>query len=728
MYSPQNRKNDSVERNDQTGMSREQERVRRAADGKVRGRSRRKKNHLPWKNMAESQTAESMAEPTEEPEPEEEAAEEPEVTAEAEPGEESAEEPETTAEAESGEESTEEPESAAEPESVMEPEPKEEPAEEPEPVGEPEKEPEKADVRSDKKIAKTVALILGAVLVLGVGAYGLFGQRYRKVYFPNTAINGLNVEGKTPEEVKALIRAGIDGYVLTLEERGREEDSAGIEEQIFGTDIDLHPEFDGSLEELLASQEPLSWGIHLFKWNEYTIGTMVAYDEEKLDQVIGALNAVDPDQIQKPVDAYCSDYIDGVGYEVVPEVKGNEPDVERLTEVISDAVSNLQKSLELEYLGVYQKPAITTEDETLCARVEQWNRVVNTVVVHRFGSAAEILDGTTTHSWLSADDQGNPQIDTTQVEAYVQSLAKKYNTAYTNRTLKTTYGTEVTVSGPYGWRINQSVEAAALAEIIASGESQEREPVYSQTAASHDGNDYGNTYVEANLTAQHLYYYVDGALVVESDFVSGNESKGMGTPTGLYPLTYKQRNATLNGEGYSTPVSYWMPFNGGVGLHDASWRSSFGGSIYKTSGSHGCINLPSSVAKKIYENISAGTPVFCYKLGGTERSGSSSTAATTAAETTAAVTEAVTLAETTAAETIGTVEETTAVEPAASGPGVTEAAAETPAETTSAVEEAPTAVSGGPGAATETTASATGDTSGPSSYGEEPVAVRAPGE
>ncbi len=69
-----------------------------------------------------------------------------------------------------------------------------------------------------------------------------------------------------------------------------------------------------------------------------------------------------------------------------------------------------------------------------------------------------------------------------------------------------------------------------------------------------------------------------------------------------------------------------MPFNGNIGMHDATWRGSFGGSIYKTNGSHGCINLPRAAAKTIYENIEKGMPVLCYHLGGTE-SGKSSAAA-----------------------------------------------------------------------------------------------------
>jgi hypothetical protein len=142
--------------------------------------------------------------------------------------------------------------------------------------------------------------------------------------------------------------------------------------------------------------------------------------------------------------------------------------------------------------------------------------------------------------------------------------------------------------------------------------------VYSQTAASHTGNDYGDTYVEINLSAQHLFFYVDGELLIESDFVSGNASKGWSTPGGIFPLTYKERNATLRGANYATPVSYWMPFNGNIGMHDSNWRSSFGKNIYKTNGSHGCINLPPSVAKVIFENIEQGMPVLCYYLSGTE--------------------------------------------------------------------------------------------------------------
>lgn len=101
--------------------------------------------------------------------------------------------------------------------------------------------------------------------------------------------------------------------------------------------------------------------------------------------------------------------------------------------------------------------------------------------------------------------------------------------------------------------------------------------------------------------------------------MTGNVSKNYTTPPGLYSLTYKQRDRILRGQKkadgkyeYETPVLYWMPFNGGIGFHDANWRSKFGGAIYQTSGSHGCVNLPPAKAAALYDLVYTGIPVICY--------------------------------------------------------------------------------------------------------------------
>lgn len=500
----------------------------------------------------------------------------------------------------------------------------------------------KERARSRKKQAfptKAAAIVLVVLLLLLAVTAGLYiykGQQYKEVFFQNTKVNGMNASGKTVEEMKAEIASGIDGYALTLE--GRD----GITETITGEEIVLHSVFDGTLETILEEQDPLKWWNHRKKPVSHEIKTMIAYEEEALQSRIDGLNLFAEDLVVEPKDAYLSDYVSGQGYSVMPEVKGNRLDQEKVTEAISEAILGLQETISLEELDAYVKPEITSENEELAALAANLNKHAGVTVTYQFGDKTEVLSGETIHTWLSVNADKTIAINRDEVAAYVKGLASKYNTAYQKKNLKTSYGQTVTISeGFYGWRINQGAETDELYNIIRSGESTTREPVYSQKAASHGANDYGNTYVELNLTAQHLFFYKDGKLLVETDFVSGNTSKKYDTPAGAYSITYKERNATLKGENYATPVSYWMPFNGNIGMHDADWRSSFGGSIYKTNGSHGCVNLPPSVAKTIYENISAGMPVLCYFLEGTE-SGKSSSAVkeTTAPASTAETTKA----------------------------------------------------------------------------------------
>ena len=121
-----------------------------------------------------------------------------------------------------------------------------------------------------------------------------------------------------------------------------------------------------------------------------------------------------------------------------------------------------------------------------------------------------------------------------------------------------------------------------------------------------------NTYIEVNIEKQHMWYYIDGKVYVSTDVVTGNYNS-MDTPKGYWSVNSKASPCTLVGPGYTSYVNYWMAFIGsGYGIHDASWRSSFGGTIYKGNGSHGCINTPYNNVKKMYAKVTIGTPVIVY--------------------------------------------------------------------------------------------------------------------
>ena len=311
-----------------------------------------------------------------------------------------------------------------------------------------------------------------------------------------------------------------------------------------------------------------------------------------LEQAVDGLKGFDSSFASAPTDAYISDYVEGSGFSIISETQGNELKKEQTLDVIRAAVEGLENYVNLEEADCYEVPEITSENEELKALLEKMQKYAGISITYTFGENKEVLDGPTISSWLHVDGF-EVELDTAQVENYVATLRKKYDTIFRPRTFMTSYGQEVTIDGgDYGWWMNYDKEAEELEAMIEKGESGERTPVYYQTAASYGTPDYGTTYVEINLTAQHRFFYQDGKLMMESDFVSGNSAKGYDTPAGVYSITYKQRDATLTGENYQTPVSYWMPFNKNIGMHDANWRSSFGGTIYKTKGSHGCINMP----------------------------------------------------------------------------------------------------------------------------------------
>ena len=119
----------------------------------------------------------------------------------------------------------------------------------------------------------------------------------------------------------------------------------------------------------------------------------------------------------------------------------------------------------------------------------------------------------------------------------------------------------------------------------------------------------GDTYIDIDLENQHVTYYENGVAIIECDCVSGDESEGRSTPKGTYQIETMVNGKYLIGPTWYSWVDYWMRFNGTIGLHDATWRSKFGGTIYKKNGSHGCVNIPHDVAEKIFKRVSVGTVV-----------------------------------------------------------------------------------------------------------------------
>ena len=460
-----------------------------------------------------------------------------------------------------------------------------------------------------KKLLIILAIVFAVIVVIYIGMSVFFMSHF---YF-RTTLNGNSVSGYSANKIHDNWKEDINNYSLKIVE------SDGTESELLGADIDLTLQWDDTIANMISKQNGFEWPIKLFKPDNLTSEAIVTFDEDKLDTVIDGFSFMDESKQKMPVDATVSDYDEDNGFTLVESVPGTAINRPILKKAVETALYGLADTYQITEGNGYLAPKVTNDNEKLLSAIETMNKYIDSVIEYEVGSETETLDVSTFADWISINDKQKIEIDEEKVAEIIDEMEAKYNTFGKTKSLATSYGTTINVGNcHYGWQIDPELEAEAIVNDIKGGEKVTRDFNYKYTAASHSGNDYGNSYVEINLTAQHLFLYKDGNIVIESDFVSGNVSNGNATPTGVFGVTYTEKDATLRGDNYATPVSFWMPFNGNVGMHDATWRSSFGGSTYKRSGSHGCINLPYSAAQTIFNTVSAGYPVFVYELAGTE--------------------------------------------------------------------------------------------------------------
>ncbi|WP_349947918.1 peptidoglycan binding domain-containing protein [Lacrimispora sp. BS-2] len=449
-------------------------------------------------------------------------------------------------------------------------------------------------------VEKAIIVIASMVLV-----YLLISLYFTNHFFTNTVINGVNVSLKSLKDVDQSLQDHIRNYKLQLVERN------GEIEELWGKEIGLEYNDKNNISEILRQQDSLKWIILLFRNHEEYTGGVFFYNETALEDKINNLHCINNLRIEpRNVDFKYS----GGSYELVEEVYGNIVRKDRLYIAIRSGILMGETTLDLNEKHCYENPQYTLISDKAFETKKLLDKYVTTSVTYSFDNLKEQLDGNMIHKWLSVDDDLDVKLDRPEVKKYVKELGEKYDTVGIARNFKTSTGKIIEVQGGlYGWKIDQKAETEALLENIKNGQILIREPVYAQRALFRSENEIGNTYVEINITKQHLWFYKDGKLIIHGPVVTGNPNTGNSTVTGTNMLNYKQKDAVLSGPGYQAPVTYWMPFYGNIGVHDARWRRSFGGEIYKRNGSHGCVNAPFYLAKIIFEQIGEGTPFISYK-------------------------------------------------------------------------------------------------------------------
>ncbi|MCR5666424.1 MAG: L,D-transpeptidase/peptidoglycan binding protein [Eubacterium sp.] len=320
---------------------------------------------------------------------------------------------------------------------------------------------------------------------------------------------------------------------------------------------------------------------------EYEVTVEATVDTDKLEDYIDEWNETATESENATIDSDDN---------ITAEVYGTVIDKEALLEAVTDDATGIDVT------KYYEQPTVTQTDmEEAVAEKEEY---LSWSATYENGFEITIPEDS-----IKITKKAKVKVDTSFLEESVDNLDDTYNTIGDAVSFTTTGGDTIELSGGYwGTKVDETTEIAYLEEAISNKETvTNREP---QMAGQ--GGEIGNTYAEVSISQQHVWIYVDGEMVMESDCVSG-EAGEHDTPTGAYYLLERKTDKVLVGEDYETEVNYWMRITWtGVGFHDASWRSSFGGNIYKTNGSHGCINLPASFAAKLFDVAYAGMPVLIY--------------------------------------------------------------------------------------------------------------------
>ena len=465
-----------------------------------------------------------------------------------------------------------------------------------------------------------------AVLVILGGIYG-YGYHYCGTHFmPGTRINGYECGGMTDEEAETVFAKAAESYVLNLRFRG------GDTEMIRAEDMGFAYKPDGSITALLQEQDQMLWPKYFLENAQYEINPGGSCDYDLLTGTLQALPELQEENMEVPEDAYI-EFQDGEGdvdgsFVIVPDTEGSMIDPTQLIAGAGAAAASYADIVEVEEIsGAYVAAEIQADNAKLVARCADLNEIVGASItyVQPDGDTMK-LNADVMKDWLVEDKNGKLVKDEDKWDEklweFLEKLAINCNTVGMTRKFHSTLRGEIAVSGGYyGYMVNQIAEHDRLVEDLSNGVKETRRPEYyiSPYNEETENDGIGTTYIEVDLGAQHVWCYVDGVLKMECDCVSGNMADGHGTEAGVHSIMFMKKNATLqgimqsNGEyEYETEVSYWMPFYTDTGFHDAWWRTAFGGTIYQTDGSHGCVNLPVDAAKELFSYCDEGMPVVVY--------------------------------------------------------------------------------------------------------------------
>ena len=480
-------------------------------------------------------------------------------------------------------------------------------------------ETEKAEKKPrNLKGLKVAGIVVGALVVIVALSYVVGAFVFQGRFFPNTTAGGEDISLMSADEVSALFDEKASEYALLVE-------GGDFSSRFSASELGFSFAADAVVADMLASRDTWTWPLLILGSHDLTDYMSASCEESALSQALGAALESHNAEATLPTDATVA-YDASVGqFVIVPESAGTLLDEDAVLSAVKEAVASLDSKVELGNEHLAQPDLLQDDDKLVQAAALANGMVLVNVDFYMGESFALTLDADIASAWVSFDESYAAKLDEEALKQWAYDTASKLSTYHSGRTYTRPDGKEVTITGGvYGWIVDADAFYSLVKAAVENDQSGTVAVPVTQEAATYDpngGRDWGNRYVDIDLSEQHVRFYNDaGELVWESDCVSGLPGNGLAsiTPTGVYTLTANPGYANLkgtdwDGSEYEQPVDYWMPFVGNlIGLHDAYWQWIFGGDRYTYAGSHGCVNLPVNKAAELAQLIGYGDVVVVH--------------------------------------------------------------------------------------------------------------------
>ena len=461
--------------------------------------------------------------------------------------------------------------------------------------------------QKQKQLLAKIGIGVVGVYLLGVIFFAIFS-------YPRTTVADTDVSFNTSGAMEQSLAPNSTEYTFTAS-------GLNFYLAIPGESIDYYFDANEVVKRVFDLKNPFAWPIEIFKVHDFQDNFVVSFNQEKASSV--ALAAIEKHNSTStpPLDAGFNLNLETKTATIRSEVIGNTLNKEASLRAILRSIGSARRNYEMGE-DEQMRPTISASDPRMEGALEQANKALKADLTLMMDSCtASHITTENTYAWLYVTPEYKADLKNEALGQWATQMSDTYNTLNKPRNFTTPYGKSCTVSGGIlGWEIDEeALISTTKQQIMAGNVASLPVPCSSSTNGytGPGGRDWGKRYIDIDLSEQEARMYDEaGNQIWATAIVSGKPDGKHATPTGVWKINSKESPSILNGENdeYHTKVDYWMPFVGnGIGLHDASWQSSFGGNRYREgAGSHGCVNISPSAAAALYGICSIGDVVVVH--------------------------------------------------------------------------------------------------------------------